>query len=319
MTMETGYTGPGEFPWKTGDYYKESEVIKRVWSELEKMGAALQSVQGLMKPDVDLGPAKDNIIDQLRKLAETQDWINEKLAGRMGRTEKKVDDLSTLDKATARRLDHLENELRRVSENHTLQLDDSKRRAAEIEHRIEKVEATVSEILERLRRPETGEWVEEWTERQIEKLAMGVQLAVTDRVSEELAGTDKAVASHNERLEKIEHDYRELAGTQVQILMRLEAYGIPEFGILTKNVNEEPEPEFSPPVGGGIFTKDAQDFRNRIIGAKAMAQEQYDRGLSTGSERALNNAKHRVRTALVQMGWAPGSPSMEMVMKAIRG
>lgn len=54
-------------------------------------------------------------------------------------------------------------------------------------------------------------------------------------------------------------------------------------------------------------------------GIQAMGREQYQRGLSAGASKALENAEHRVVKTLRAIGWARNSHVMQNVVKAIRG
>ena len=74
--------------------------------------------------------------------------------------------------------------------------------------------------------------------------------------------------------------------------------------------NEEAAEEFSPPIGGVV---------RDVTGTQAMGLEQYERGLSAGAEKALQNAERHVQRFLRSLGWADNSPAMKAALAAIRG
>ncbi|MET0416527.1 MAG: hypothetical protein ABW022_10960 [Actinoplanes sp.] len=127
--------------------------------------------------------------------------------------------------------------------------------------------------------------------------------------------TDRVLDAHNERISRLES--------------RLNAYGVPEGEYQDRTPEAD---EFSPPIGAnpektgvvGDFegerrmkisspphnygpsahpldsenARNLNEERDRIVGAEAMRREAYERGLSAGSAKALQNAERRVRKYL---------------------
>lgn len=112
------------------------------------------------------------------------------------------------------------------------------------------------------------------------------------------------------RLDSLEILNRELRNQVAQLMIRLAAYGVPEHGVMTAKMESYPrevnaiDVDFSPPIGGIVDAAQAEVRR---------------KGLSAEADKALENAEHRVRKALKDMGWHENAPVSETVIDALHG
>jgi hypothetical protein len=139
-------------------------------------------------------------------------------------------------------------------------------------------------------------------------------------LEEDLAGTDKAVVTLNQRISKLEHEVEGLCAAifELQHTAGLSRGVVP--GLKTIPVDPPikveagdvvllgglfEDPDYSPPVGG--LTK--------LAGVQAMKRETYERGFTAGSSRALRLAERGVRR---YMDAHFSTATIEAVVKAMK-
>lgn len=159
-----------------------------------------------------------------------------------------------------------------------------------------------------------------WAPRKIRELQRQVK-----ELREELAGTDRAVASINDREVA---DVRGLNDRLIAVETALSNYGV--LVAPARNGGLFEDPEYSPPIGGrkligpahahldapcteacyepvgGVVRADVtgDEMRARITGAAAMRQEAYERGTSNGFSEGIVQAELRVRKYLTDRAFS---------------
>jgi exonuclease VII small subunit len=105
-------------------------------------------------------------------------------------------------------------------------------------------------------------------------------------------------AEYERRLDSLEILVRELRNQGAQLQQSMRAYGVPEVQVgetLERTV-------FSSPIG-----------------LQGQITSQYERGLKSGAEKALEYAELRLRKVLEDMGWHENSPAVKTMVDALYG
>jgi chromosome segregation ATPase len=169
----------------------------------------------------------------------------------------------------------------------------------------------------RLVRGGDNEPIEEWTDRQLEKLATG-----NHNLERRCGQLDEVVKKHTRLIERYQDEMERMSENFTKRIdamaekfasrrrvtkdhsKRIDALGS-RLGEADAMVNPEDDYQFSPPVGG------REEVREKIVGIEAMKRETYERGFSAGKQDQAARS--------FEMGRIIGKAEAEMKIEDLTG
>ena len=158
---------------------------------------------------------------------------------------------------------------------------------------------------------------------------------------------DDAITRLFDLVGQLKQRVNDLESVQTSTVMRLTAYGVPEYGkigpVFVPRLKDDMPPtggigcfppvdeEFSPPVGqdseaerpyvqGGAPWHDEMKTQVDWLREKGNRNaEMFERGKAAGAQEAIDEAVERLRVVLGQMGWHASSPAVKTVLDPVRG